>query len=80
MTWMIPAHGYQFIGHQVRSGFLPHDMEGQTGLLQPLGDGLRLPVGQEAVQVPGDQHTHTWIKHRQKPPEIPNMGQTIHKT
>ena len=55
-------------------------MEGQTGLLQPLGDGLRLPVGQEAVQVPGDQHTHTWIKHRQKPPEIPNMGQTIHKT
>ena len=55
-------------------------MEGQTGLLQPLGDGPRLPGGQEAVQVPGDQDTHTGIKHRQKPPEIPDMGQTLHKT
>ena len=55
-------------------------MEGQAGVLQPLGDGGGLSGGQEAVQVPGDHHTHTRVKHRQKPPEIPDMGQTLHKT
>ena len=55
-------------------------MEWQAGLLQPLSDGLGLPGGQEAVQVPGDHHTHTRIKHGQEPPDVPDTGQTLHKT
>ena len=55
-------------------------MEGQAGLLQPLSDGLSLSGGQEAVHVSGDHHTHAWIKHGQKPPDVPHMGQALHKT
>ena len=80
-----PPHAAQDLG--AVHGVVPHHVEGEAALLQPLAHGRGLPGGQPAVEVARGHRVHQRVEQRQEPPhhaeylaEVSVAGQGVHGT